>query len=58
MTIKILVSCSGMNCSFTPGQEYNVSDIVGKDLIDAGYAEAVKKTSRKKADTAKGDGDA
>lgn len=59
MLIKILVSCSGANFSFAPGQEHDVDNDLGNDLINAGYAEAVKKPSaRKKTDSAKGDGNA
>ena len=42
MKIKILVSCSGADFSFIPGQEPDVDDKIGKDLIRAKFAEEIK----------------
>ena len=51
MKIKILTSCSGLNFSFVEGETTDVDAALGKDLVNAGYAEEIKASTRK----AKGD---
>ena len=50
MRIKILVSCSGTNFSYIPGQTPDVEAAVAKDLIAAGYAEEIKAAKAKGGD--------
>lgn len=58
MKIQILVSCAGLDFSFTKGETAEVTAELGKDLIKAGYAEEIKAASAKKPKTTKGDADA
>ena len=51
MKVKILVSCSGLNFSYAEGDFIDVTAELGKDLVNAGYAEDIKASTRK----AKGD---
>ena len=49
MKIKILKSCSGYSFSFKQGDTVDIEDYIGKDLIDCGFAEAVKNTAKSTA---------
>ena len=42
MKILIKQSCAGSNFAFTKGDEPDVDDKIGKDLIKAKYAEEIK----------------
>lgn len=46
MNIRILKSCAGSLFSYSMGQEVTVDTTLGKDLIDAGYAEEIKSTTK------------
>lgn len=48
MKIKILIACAGINFSFYEGEIVELSDVLAKDLIQAGYAIEIKEATAPK----------
>lgn len=55
MKIKILKGCSGRNFSYGVDQVVEVSDAIGKDLVEGKLAEEIKTTPTKTKAGAKPD---
>ena len=52
MKIEILQSCASASTGYVLGQEYDVSDEIGKSLIKSKYAKALKTDKKKKINNA------
>ena len=57
MKIKILKGCSGLNFSYKKGDVVDVTNEVGKDLVEGNLAEEIKTTASKPKAGAKIDAD-
>ena len=57
MKIKILKGCSGLKFSYKKGDVVDVTNDVGKDLVEGNIAEEIKATASKSKAGAKTDAD-
>lgn len=48
MKIKLKVSLSGLNFSYHEGQEIDIDDVIGKQWVEANYAEPISNVPNKR----------